>query len=183
MAVLLLGEKLTGIQALGISLVIFGTYVLELKKTDLLSPLVRIFKSEKIHYVLGATFLFSAQAVLSKYILNFVTPLTFLFFQLVFSAIFMLVLVFARHDGLKDIKRGFTVHRLSVFLIAITIIAGSLFDLLALQTGEASLVLPISRTWTLLVVIFGGTFYKEGHIRNRIIATAIMLAGVFIIYL
>jgi drug/metabolite transporter (DMT)-like permease len=183
MAVILLGEKLTYLQVIGIVLVIIGTYVLELKKGNPLQPFTEIFRSEKVHYVLISTFSYSVLTVLSKYILNFVDPLTFLFTQLLLSGLFILVLVFIKHNGFRDIKKGFAVHKHMTVVLSTAIIGAMLVDLLALRAGKASLVLPIARVWTLLVVIFGGTFYKEGHLRNRIIATVIMLIGIFIIYL
>lgn len=183
LAIVFLGEKVSPTQLLGIATIIFGTYILELKGNNLFSPFIKVFKSEKIHYVLASTLIYSILSVLSKYILGFIDPITYLFSQLVISGLFMLALVFIRHKGLKDIVTGFRVHKWLVLLIATTMLAGQLFEIFALNVGEASLVMPILRTWTLIAVIFGGTFYKEGHMRNRIMATVIMLAGVFIIYL
>jgi transporter family protein len=182
-AMIFLGEKMTTTQLSGVVLVILGTYVLELKGNDLLSPFKKVFGSKKIHFVLLATLLSSALMVFSKYVLNFVEPTTYMFTQLVISAIFLLAYVFIRHDGFSDIKKGFFVHKTVVILMAALIVVGALFDFYALKLGEVSLYVPVMRTWTLIAVIFGGTFYKEGHIRNRIIATIIMLLGVFIIYL
>jgi drug/metabolite transporter (DMT)-like permease len=183
MAVFLLGEKLSYLQIVGIVLVVIGTYVLELKKGNPLQPFREIFRSEKVHYVLISTLAYSVLTVLSKYILGFVDPLTFLFTQLILSGLFIIALVFLRHNGLKDIKKGFQGHSRMIVVLSVTMIAAMLVDFFALSAGEASLVLPVVRLWTLFVVIFGGTFYKEGHLRNRIIATVIMLAGIFIIYL
>jgi drug/metabolite transporter (DMT)-like permease len=184
MAVLILGEKLTYPQIAGVILVILGTYILELKKgSPFLQPFRDIFKSEKIHYVLISTLAYSVVTILSKYILNFIDPLTFLFTQLFLSGLFIAILVYWKHGGFKDIRKGFVVHKHMIVVLSVTMIVAMLTDFFALRAGEASLVLPVVRLWTLFVVIFGGTFYKEGHLRNRIIATAIMLAGIFIIYL
>jgi drug/metabolite transporter (DMT)-like permease len=167
----------------GVSAIIFGTYILELKGNNLISPFIKVFKSEKIHYVLFSTLIYSVLSVLSKYILGFVDPITYLFSQLVISGLFMLALTFVRHHGLKDVITGFRVHRWTVLLIAVTMFTGQLLEIFAFNAGEASLVMPILRCWTLIAVIAGGTFYKEGHMRNRMLATAIMLVGVLVIYL
>lgn len=183
LAVTILGEKLTIPQLLGISLIIFGTYILELKGRNLLGPFIKLFKSEKIHYVLWATLLSSVLAIIYKYTLIYVEPLTFLFIHLVIISVFFLVLVYTRHKGTRDLKKGFTVHRWAIVAIAALTLLGGITDIFALKIGEVALFLPVMRMWTLIAVIFGGTFYKEGHMRNRIIATTIMLAGIFIIYL
>jgi len=183
MATIFLGEKMTLPQIAGVSLIIFGTYFLELKGNDLLSPFVKLFKSEKIHYVLIATFLSSGLAVFSKYILGFVDPVSYMFVHIILVACFLLVVVFTRHKGFSDIKKGFIVHRWMILAIAVLTVLGALTDLFSLKLGEAALFVPIMRTWTLIAVLLGGAYLKEGHMRNRIIATVIMLMGVFIIYL
>lgn len=183
LAVVFLGEKLTIPQIIGVSLIILGTYLLELKRHNFLGPFVKLFKSKKIHYVLLATFLFSALAVFSKFTLGHVDPVTFTFVQIFLVAAFIQVEVFVRHDGWKDVKKGFVVHNRAIVGIALLLVAGSLTDMFALHFGEAALFVPVMRMWTLIAVLFGGTFYKEGHLRNRLIATTIMLVGIFIIYL
>lgn len=183
LATVFLGERMTGGQLAGVSLLVIGTYVLELKGNDFFSPFVKLFKSEKIHYVLIATILSSVMVIITKFTLRFVEPLTYLPVHLIITALFLLGVVFLRHDGLRDIKKGFIVHRWAVVTIALLTVMGGLTDVWALRLGEAALFAPVMRTWTLIAVIFGGAFYKEGHMRNRLIATAIMLAGVFIIYL
>jgi len=183
LAILFLGEKVTTVQLLGVITIITGTYVLELKKGSFLAPLTKLFKSEKVHYVIISAFGYSVLAILSKYILGFVDPVTYLFSQLVISGAFMLALSYLRHNGFKDVITGLKVHRWSILIISSTMMTAQLFEIFALKTGEAALVMPVTRLWTLFAVVLGGAFYKEGHKRNRIIAAAIMLAGVFIIYL
>lgn len=183
LAIIFLKEKISVMQLLGVSTIIFGTYILEMKKGSLLSPLIRLFKSEKVHYVLFSALGYSVLAVLSKYILGFVDPITFLFSQLIICSIFMLILSILRHGGLKDIVTGIRVHRWTILLISVMMVVGQLFEISALNLGDAALVMPILRMWTLIAVVVGGTYLKEGHLRNRIIATVIMLVGVFIIYL
>lgn len=183
LAVIFLKEKISPLQLLGISTIILGTYILEMKKGSLLSPLIRLFRSEKVHYVLFSALGYSTLTVLSKYILGFVDPLTYLFSQLMVCSVFMLVLAISRHGGLRDIVTGIRVHRWTILIISVTMVAGQLFEIFALKIGEAALVMPIIRMWTLIAVVVGGTYLKEGHMRNRLIATIIMLAGAFIIYL
>ena len=183
LAVVFLGEKLTTPQITGVSLIILGTYFLELKGRSFFGPFVKLFKSQKIHYVLLATFLSSVLVVFSKFTLTYVDPVTFMFVHIFLIAAFIQVLVFTRHDGWKDVKKGFVVHHWAIVGIAALMVAGSLTDMFALHYGEAVLFVPVMRMWTLIAVLFGGAFYKEGHMKNRLIATAIMLAGVFIIYL
>lgn len=183
LAVTVLGEKLTLSQVVGVTLIVLGTYILELKGKNPFSPFIKLFRSEKIHYILWATFLSSVLAIFTKYSLTYVEPMTYAFFHLVLVAASLIVLVFTRHNGFKDIKKGFQVHKWAIVAISALTVMGALTDIFALKLGEAALFVPVMRTWTLIAVLFGGAFYKERHLRNRLIATAIMLIGVFIIYL
>lgn len=178
-----LGEHLTLPQLLGVALLVFGTYILELKRGHLLSPFFEIYHSKKIHLVIWSTLLYSVHAVLSKYILVSVEPLTYLFIESIIMAVILTIIAFVRHEGLKSIKEGFLAHKKMIIAIALFNFLSELFIFFALRAGEASLVIPVVRTWTLFVVILGGTFLREGHLKNRIIATAVMLIGIFIIYL
>lgn len=183
LATMFLREKMTVPQIIGVVLVIFGTYFLELRGNNFFSPFIKVFKSEKIHYVLIATFLSSCMAVFSKFTLTYIDPITYMFMHLILVALFLQIIVFTKHKGLADIKRGFLAHRWAIIFIALLSFMGAGTDLFSLKLGEAALFVPVMRTWTLIAVLFGGAFYKEGHMRNRIIATTIMLLGVFIIYL
>ena len=183
LSMVFLHEKLSPIQLFGVLLLVLGTYVLELKKGHILSPFIEIYKSKKVHLALWATLFYSLHAVLSKYILFYIQPLTYVFIELVLMAVVLIAIAYLRHNGTSDIKKGFKVHRWMIVAIAFFSLTAELFAFFALSRGEAALVVPIIRTWTLFVVVLGGTFYKEGHLRNRILATAIMLVGIFIIYL
>jgi transporter family protein len=183
LSLIFLKETLTPIQTLGVLLLILGTYILELKKGHIFSPFVELYKSKKIHLILVSTLLYSLHAVLSKFLLFYIEPITYIFIEVVLMAVVLTLVAYIRHNGFKDIKRGFAVHRWMIVVIALFSLLAELATFFALNNGEASLVIPIVRTWTLFVVVLGGTFYKEGHLRNRIIATTIMLVGIFIIYL
>jgi len=183
LSMIFLHEKLTLGQLIGVTLLIAGTYILELKRGQFLSPIKAIWSSKKIHLILWSSLFYSIHAVVSKYILTYLEPATYLFIELILMSLILSAFTFIRHNGMKDIVAGFQVHRMMIFLIALFSLLAELTLFMALKNGEASLVIPVVRTWTLLVVILGGTFLKEGHLRNRVVATAIMLAGVFIIYL
>ena len=183
LAVVLLHEKLTGLQVVGILTIVFGTYFLEMKKGSPLAPLQKIFASEKIHYVIFSTIGYSILAVLSKYILGFVDPITYIFSQLFISGAFVFLLSMFKGLSVKNIISGIRGHRLAILIIAISMFVAQIFEILAFADGEASLVMPIIRCWTLLATVFGGAFFREGRMKNKIIASIIMLIGVFIIYL
>jgi len=183
LSAIFLNEHLSAPQLAGVALLIFGTYILELKKGHLLSPFLQIYHSKKIHLIIWSTLLYSIHAVLSKYILAYIEPLTYLLIESMVMAGILVVIAFVKHEGFKSIKKGFQAHKAMIIAIALFNSLSELFIFLALSNGEASLVVPVVRTWTLFVVILGGTFLKEGHLKNRITATAVMLIGIFIIYL
>jgi drug/metabolite transporter (DMT)-like permease len=183
LAVIFLNEKLTVNQLAGIVLLILGTYILELKHRNFFGPFKEIFKSEKVHIALFSSLGYSVVNVFNKYILDFTDPTTLMVLQMCIAAITVTTLTFIRHKGLKDLKKGISQHRMLILVIAISNVLLELSANKAFQLGEASIVLPVIRTWTLFVVILGGTYLKEGHLRNRIIATTLMLIGIMVVYI
>jgi drug/metabolite transporter (DMT)-like permease len=181
MAVIVFKEVLTVYDLVGISLLILGGYVLELKSRNLLQPIKDIVKSDSIHYLLGGVFLFSIGFILSKYVLETVEPLTFLFYQNIGALVVFLGVTFFMYKGLEDIKEGFANGKLLVPLMALLVLIENIFLFEALKKGEAALVVPLYRTWTLWAVIFGGRILHENHVFKRSLASLLMILGAAVI--
>lgn len=181
MAWLIFKETLTLVDVVGITLLIAGGYLLELKHRNLLQPIKDVIKSSSIHYLLGGVFLFSSGYLLAKYILETVHPISFIFYQQVGDLIIFSLITFTIYKGFSDVKDGFKKAKWLLPLMAILLIAENLFMFKALKVGEASLVVPLYRTWTLWAVIFGGRILHEGHLVKRAVASILMIGGAALI--
>ena len=183
LAFILLGEIITGWQILGIGVLIVGTYVLEVDHhpRHLLEPFKKMLKSKYIMFIFFAILLYGLSGIMDKYILTEfkLNIYTFLFFVHIFVAIIFLLIMSVYYGGIKEIASGLKSLWKYVGLIAILVTLARLSYLQAVSLTFVSLVVPIKRLSTLLVTIFGGTFFHEKGLPLKIIGCIIMLIGVF----
>jgi len=108
-AFITLCEALTGLQILGIVLLLIGTYVLQLQsRQGLFEPWLNFFKTKGYHYILVALILFTTTSVLDKAILkNFKVPVNaFMGFQHLFLAVIFLLIVLSLNKS-TEFKHAF----------------------------------------------------------------------------
>lgn len=86
-------------------------------------------------------------------------------------------IVFLLRGG-KTMRLAFRESRGALIAIPFVHTAASLLTYAALQYSLAAYAASVKRLWPLWAVLFAGTFLKEGNIRNKLLATAVMLAGI-----
>lgn len=165
----------------GIILLVLGGYLLELKHRNLLQPVKEVLKSTSLHYLLGGVLLFSGSFLVAKFALNYITPVGLFAVQQIFGLLVYGFITFTIYGGLRDIKTGFKKGKMLLLPMAILIFAESIMLFEALKVGEASLVIPLYRTWTLWAVIFGGRILHENHMVKRAVSAVLMIVGAVLI--
>jgi len=170
-------------QFIGIGFMVLGLYVLETHKHDFLSPFKIMIKSKYIHYILLALILYSFSAIIERYILRdgLMNIYTLLFIAQIVVSIVFIILIFTLHDGYKGIKHGFKNAGKWIFFIAILTIAYRLLYNQAISMESVFLVSPIKRLSSIFVILLGGELFHEKHILKKVLATLIMLVGVFFV--
>lgn len=185
LAFLLLGEALSVWQVVGITVIIIGTYVLEVDHSvhHLLDPFRKLFKSRYVHFIFIAICLYALSSNIDKHVISNlgVDKFTILFFIHLFIAINYLILISVYHGGIKEIISGIKKSGKFIAIIAVLITISRLLFLEAISLAYISLVIPLKRLSTLYVTIFGGTFFHEKGVKLKIIGCIIMLLGVFFI--
>ncbi len=124
--------------------------------------------------------------IMSKPATNIIDPSVLNFLMYAFTALNFLVI-----NSIKDFKRfsnlgktilsngkllGFTL--LSSFFASV----GTFLLFLALTMGNASEILPISRTIPLFAILWGWLILKERHYKIRFIGSLLIVLGIFLIY-
>lgn len=175
-----LNEIPNGYQILGILLLIFGTYLINLKKNGgLYEPLMIFFKSKGHNYILYALILFSITSILDKVIvvkLN-VPPGQFIFLHHLLTAIFFASAFFVKRRGFSSVKNISKEIWFFIFLVGLLSVFYRYTQILAIKEGHVALVLAIKRTSVFFACVVGGTLFKEETLAQRIIATLILIAG------
>jgi drug/metabolite transporter (DMT)-like permease len=182
-SLLFLKEHVTNTQLFGMSLVIFGTYVLQSKKHDYFAPIKQIIKSKYIHFVFIALILNGISTTLDRYFLKNTSldPVSYLFLLGTFLMINYTILLTILYNGFKEVNKGFKASGIIVLIIAVLIILSRLSLFESFSLTSAFLAEPIKRTSVLFVVLFGGALFHEKYLFKKFIASLFMLAGVYLI--
>jgi len=181
-AFLFLHEVPTLIELLGIIIICFGSYVLEIKKgIGILGPWKRIFSSPYNLQAFGTVLIFGVTITLDRFILsNFVSVTTYLFF--VWSMISILFLLF----GIKKMKEIKTLGRKSLFssiLPAVFLVLTDLCLYNALSHAKAGVVSAGFMMNTFIISMIGGKFFEEKQRKKRDLAALLITLGGILIAL
>jgi drug/metabolite transporter (DMT)-like permease len=175
LGIIIFREKITHIELIGISLIMFGGALISFKKNK--------FKINKyIWSIMGAS-LFFALAMMIDVRISEQFNLAFYFFML--YLIPAVLIIIGKKITFTELKEEFfkTGNSPKFFLIAGTTSSlGMLFYLLALRQGQVSIVAPLSSITVLLNVLAGYIFLKEKKDPlKRIFAAALVIGGVFLL--
>ncbi len=179
-----LRDTITYQQLAGVFIIVVGAYMLEADGSikNLMKPVRVAMSSKYIHYIFLAIFFFSIDAVVSKYVLTFYTPVftyLFYFWIFVFSNFFLISLF--RYDGVGQIKKGLADSGFWIFVVSLMVFAASFSMFQALSLGNVSLVVTIKRFGTVFTTILGGELFHEKHLKVRVLSSLVMFVGVYLI--
>lgn len=183
-AFVIIGDRITLVEAGGLFLIFFGSYILELRKGDgILSPFRAVANSKAHIYIFTALFIFTATSVADKYILTSykTEPKIFLLYQQFFAFLFFaLFWVFnQKRKGIsQDSKRksGSGITTIIVILGLVTFMY-RYTQIEAVKLAPVALVLSVKRLSVLFATVAGGKFYNENFKIRRTIAAALIVAG------
>ncbi len=184
-AFLILGESLTPFSIAGMILLLIGTYVLEAGgKGTLFEPFKVFVKSKRHRYIVYALALFTVSSLLDKYLLRDykMEPYLFVGFQQIFLAVnFFIIFIFVK----KSPKKLFDGVNFSQFkwivLISLFTVIYRYAHIEAVKIAPVALVLTVKRTSVFFAAAIGGKLFSERKLTQKIIATIIMLIGVYLI--
>lgn len=178
-----LNEKVGPVAMLGVFMIVFGAYVLELKD-GFLSPFRAIRENRGIHYVFIGIFFGSIVAIIDRFLL--VRGPDILSFYALHNILIMLVVVlfsFFRKNNLKKLKMINKKTMLLILVAAIFYLIGDFSYLLALSipAGMVALVISIKRISILVSTVVGGGLFHEKRLIQKSMAAMIMLIGAFLV--
>lgn len=165
----LYNEKLTSNKIIGALLVISSLMLVSLGKSKKKFPLKSILIVLGIYSMLGIGWMFDKSGA---YFFNVGTYNIFIW-------IVPIIFIYFPHIEFKFIKQELKIASWKVFLLAGLNVVGYFFQLKALSLAEATKVIPVLQTATILTVIAGIILLKEReNVVRKIIAGLIAVAGV-----
>ena len=178
---LMLGEQLSRPGIAGVFLVVAGAYLLNVHTTrgGLLEPLRAIAKEEGSMLMITVAFIYSITSNLGKVAVLHSSPV---FFGTAYPAVMAVALfpLLVLASGSGGVRQAFS--RPVLFAsIGISNVLMFITHNLAIQLIEVPYMLSVKRTSLIFGVLYGWLLFKEGNIRERLLGTVVMLAGVALI--
>jgi len=180
--ILLLGEKVSGLGVVGILLILFGAYSIQLKAFAW-SEMIRPFRSLRDPAVLAALaagFIYSIGAVIDKTGVMLYPPFHFTFLLVFFMLQFMTINIM-RPKYRGRIMAEYRNHRFLVIAAGPVIMASFLSFRYGLQLAPMSYAVPVRQVSLLIGVLIGVLFLGETSGRMRFTAAFLILCGAALI--
>jgi drug/metabolite transporter (DMT)-like permease len=179
-AFLFLHEVLTVVQYIGIGVIIFATYLILFNKRNR-----HDFESNKYKYlILVAAVISGASGIVFKYILFSVDPITYMLISQIFIAFNMMVYMNFKYGGIREILANTKVYSKELAAIVILTIGYRITYYMSVSLAPISLASPLRNTLLVIMTVFSGSIlFKEENVLNKIILSALILMGAYLIIL
>ncbi|MBI3034633.1 DMT family transporter [Candidatus Woesearchaeota archaeon] len=163
---------------LGISLVVLGAYVLQIKEfhKGYLAPFKALFKEPGPRLMLIVAFIWSITSNIDKIGVANSSPIFWAFSLSLMMVILLAPIILIRQKS--KVKAGDAKH---LFPIGVASAFTLIFQFTAISMALVAYVIAIKRASSVLSVAWGHFVFKEKNVRERIAGAAIMVAGVLLI--
>jgi len=184
-ATLLLGEVPGLRQTLGVAVVLFGAYLLEIKeaRTNLLAPLYLLLRRPGTLLAIGASALWGTTTVLEKLAINHMTPPSGPLVALLGTCLLVILLtpgalrLRPHKEEKKNRWKGIAAHPRALLLAVLIAGLAPLFGFTAIALGLVGYVTTLFKLGAVLTILWAWWFLGEGHIKSRLLGASVMILG------
>jgi drug/metabolite transporter (DMT)-like permease len=173
-----LNENITATAFAGIALVIFGVYAIHLKSFRLKGFLKPMLKRKGSIFALLTAIISAIYGLIYKISTTAINPFIFVYMSYFFLLIFYMPFLFLKSKSIiSQIKK----YRKDLIKIGVLDMLGAYLLIAALALSQLSYVFALRQIGVLFNVVGGIYFFKEKHGKTRLIASVIMIIGIFLI--
>lgn len=179
---IMMGEKVNATGALGIGLIVLGTYLMHAGGLGAgwKAPFKAVLKEPGSVLMIGVAFLYSFTSILGKMAILESSPAAFsVVYYLVLTVAFAPVVGWRARSHLPQLK----LHAPALLAIGLLEACMILFHAAAIAQTQVAYMIAVKRTSLLFSVLFGGLFFREVEIRRRFAGSLLMVLGVAVITL
>ena len=184
-AVLLLGERLSGLGVVGIACVVVAVFVIHLEGLSLahVRRLSRALRTRGTGFALLAAVAISVYSVIDKLAVSrYVEPIPFGFVHWLFAAAFLAPYVLWR-CGWAEVRETVRTEWLPLLLAAALDIGAYTLILFVMETCKVSYIVAARQMSQIVAILLGTFVLREQHGRIRLLGGLLILAGITLIAL
>ncbi len=182
-SIVFLKESTSLIGTLGILLVTFGVYTINLKKISLrtlIEPLKDILTCKASQYAFLTLLSVAIYSIVDKLGVDLIHPIGF-FFLMEFFTIILFTGFLLLKGSLKKPLTEFKKHSLAIPLSAIFMVASYVMVLMAYRLTNVSYVVGLRQISVVFAVLLGFWFFKEKYKFIRFFSASVIFVGAFLI--
>ncbi len=182
-AVLFLGESVTLLGGLGVFLIVFGVYIINMKKltlSEIKKPIFSVFKNRSTKYAFLTMLTVAAYSVFDKVGAEKIHPIVF-GWTLTFMTLLLFTpyVFFIKKNNL--FKEEWRVNKKSILINSVIAQGGYLLILIAFTFEKVSYVASLRQLSIVFAVLMGSHILKEEGKNIRLLASVIIFIGAFLI--
>lgn len=180
LAAVFLTETITAVNGVGIILVTAGSYVI-LKDDghDLLDPIRRFKASDAPKLGAASALVFSIAAIADRFATQSISPKLYTYFIYLFMTAGLTLYIYIKEEKVfSEARDNFLADRKLYTLTGLGAAIASYLIFYSFSQAEASKVIPVMQLQVFISVIAGITLFNEGNVKEKIIGSAILVAGV-----
>lgn len=175
---LIVGESVSALGLVGIIAIVLGAYLLNLKGKATLKPFKELLRQRGPQLMLIVALLFSITSNFDKIGVQASSPLFWIFAMNIVISLLLLPIVLIKKTITKAIPHYKTLIPLGL-VSALTM----LFQMIAINIGPVPYVIAIKRLSIIISIVWGATLFKEKNIRERVLGSLCMIAGLVLLTL
>ena len=196
-AMALLGERLSLTDIIGISIVVFGIYILRLRSlqlSDLLKPIRSLTQKDSQFGILMGVAI-SAYHIVDKKTISSIHPMVYLYLVQIVLFVFLSIFVFGQISwekrplwniktpalGFADLKHEWQVSKLPIILVGFLCYFAYLILLFAMSITQVSYVATVRNFSIVVATLLAATVLKEPNVSMRLTASILITLGIILI--
>jgi drug/metabolite transporter (DMT)-like permease len=174
----LMGEKISMIGGLGVFFIAAGGYALNIKDVHMgvLQPFMAIRKEKGSVFMIIVALIYSVTSTLGKIGVEHSSPIFFgMVYYMAFVVVLTPIILLKSGCGLRELFGGSAVRAAIIPGICYSVVVIS--HMTAISLTKVAYMVSVKRLSLVIAVLYGYLFFKESHIRERLIGTILMVAG------
>jgi len=182
-AIIFLNEQVSFLGILGILFVVFGAYIINMKRislSEVFEPIKKILKDRSTQFAFLTLISVSIYSIIDKIGVSYLHPVIYVYLIIFFPLILFTPYVFYVKDKITIIKE-WKINKKTILISGFLMIFGYLLILFAFTLERVSYVIGLRQLSVIFAVLLGIYILKEKYKAVKILAATLIFIGTFLI--